>query len=100
MEALRLKHVALAAAAVQSSWSRRASRAGLPPPSATMADASCRCRWRETDCGCQAPSAATRVAPASCRLLRGRLALGAADEDARPTAAGTAALPSILSRNA
>src|ERR1700674_5063806 len=33
-----------------------------------------------------------RVAPASCRLSRGRLALGAAGEDARRTAAGTAAL--------
>src|ERR1035438_7078242 len=32
------------------------------------------------------------VAPASGRLARGRLALGAAGEDARRTAAGTAAL--------
>src|SRR5947208_11286610 len=36
---------------------------------------------------------ATRVAPASCRLSRGRLALGAGGEDARRTAAGTAAPP-------
>ena len=36
-----------------------------------------------------------KVAPASCRLSRGRLALGAAGEDARRTAAGTAALLGI-----
>jgi len=35
---------------------------------------------------------AKKVAPASCRLSRGRLALGAVGEDARRTAAGTAAL--------
>jgi len=34
----------------------------------------------------------TTVAPASCRLSRGRLALGAAGGDARRTAAETAAL--------
>jgi hypothetical protein len=47
------------------------------------------------------------VAPASfdlaqdkpCRLSRGRLALGAAGEDARRTAAGTAALLSALKRD-
>src|SRR5450759_2677676 len=40
--------------------------------------------------------AAWRVAPASCRLSRGRLALGRAGEDARRTAAGTAALRSVV----
>src|SRR5208337_2151593 len=39
------------------------------------------------------PQPSRRVAPASCRLSRGRLVLGAAGEDARRTAAGTAALP-------
>ena len=37
-----------------------------------------------------------RVAPASCRLSRGRLGLGAAGEDARRTAAETAALLSAM----
>jgi len=37
-------------------------------------------------------TAGADVAPASCRLSRGRLALGGAGEDARRTPAGTAAL--------
>src|SRR5208337_1135300 len=41
----------------------------------------------------------TTVAPASCRLSRWRLALGAAGEDARRTAAGTAALLSVVKRH-
>src|SRR5208337_1746254 len=41
-------------------------------------------------------TARKRAAQASCRLSRGRLALGAAGEDARRTAAGTAALLAIV----
>src|SRR5437660_7381896 len=41
---------------------------------------------------CGTTHAPTTVAPASCRLSRGRLALGSAGQDARRTAAGTAAL--------
>src|SRR5271157_587081 len=44
-------------------------------------------------------TARKRVAPASCRLSRGRLALGAAGEDARRTAAVTAALLSAMKRH-
>jgi len=48
---------------------------------------SCRCHRREHK---GRGTLAQKVAPASCRLSRGRLALGAAGEDARRTAAGTA----------